>query len=325
MTSPGTMLRSDRVRPVWAPHVVDRVASYDRLKKLADWFSRASSGGSKLDRLPSVGCAEDWLGTVLLATVLAAFFVFLVVLWLRGEPFASSRKPARARPGSAQLLAQLPEDSCPALDDPWAEAQRRRAAGDLAGAIIYLFAHQLLSLDRAGLIRLAPGWTGRQYVRWLRDPVLVDSLAATLCLFEESTTATGCHPRTNSNTSGAGPKQLEDRRNALEGSTMSHPLPSPRLLFFAVPCLMAILAGLRRRGPDTEYGSEPGNEPERDFGLRRDAQTARTRSPPRDPPDRRAGRMGGGNRPFRPLSRAARSRRGRMVSPMACRGPPSGG
>ena len=35
------------------------------------------------------------------------------------------------------------------------------------------------------MIRLAPGWTGRQYVRWLRDPVLVDSLGATLRLFEE--------------------------------------------------------------------------------------------------------------------------------------------
>ena len=44
---------------------------------------------------------------------------------------------------------------------------RRQAAGDLAGAVICLFAHQLLSLDQLGLIRLAPGRTGRQYVRAL--------------------------------------------------------------------------------------------------------------------------------------------------------------
>jgi Domain of unknown function (DUF4129) len=133
----------------------------------------------------AAGAASNWLGTILLATVLAAFFVFLLVIWLRSEPFAAGGGSAKARLGSAQLLAQLPGDLRAGLDDPWAEAQRRRLAGDNAGAIIYLFAHQLISLDRAGLIRLAPGWTGRQYVRWLRDPVLVDSLGATLGLFEE--------------------------------------------------------------------------------------------------------------------------------------------
>src|SRR5262249_13165622 len=133
----------------------------------------------------STGIRGDWLGTTLLATILATFFLFLLVIWLRREPFATGRGADNARPGSAQLLAQLAGGLTPGLDDPWAEAQRRRLAGDRAGSIIYLFAHQLISLDRVGLIRLAPGWTGRQYVRWLRDPVLVDSLSATLALFEE--------------------------------------------------------------------------------------------------------------------------------------------
>ena len=64
--------------------------------------------------------------------------------------------------------------------DPWAEAKRRRAAGDLAGAVVCLFAHQLLTLDQMGLIRLAPGRTGRHYVQSLRDRELIDSLGATL-------------------------------------------------------------------------------------------------------------------------------------------------
>ena len=110
--------------------------------------------------------------------MLATFFVFLIILWLRREPFGAPTAAGKARPGTALLLSQLPPD-LPGMDDPWAEAQRRRAAGDFAGAVIYLFAHQLLSLHRVGLIRLAPGWTGRQYVRWLRDPVLVDSLGST--------------------------------------------------------------------------------------------------------------------------------------------------
>jgi hypothetical protein len=62
---------------------------------------------------------------------------------------------------------------------------RRRAAGDLSGAIVCLFAYQLLRLDQMGLIRLAPGRTGRQYVQAIHDPDFIDSLEATLGLFED--------------------------------------------------------------------------------------------------------------------------------------------
>jgi hypothetical protein len=159
------------------------------------WLGEKLQGfGSAIDRilrrlepgrLPSVGAAGDWLGTILLSTVLTTFFVFLLVLWLRREPFGSASTSARTKPGTAQLLDGLPGDLRTGLVDPWAEANRRRLAGDFAGAIIYLFAHQLVSLHRVGLIRLLPGWTGRQYARWLRDPVLADSLGSTLRLFEE--------------------------------------------------------------------------------------------------------------------------------------------
>jgi hypothetical protein len=171
-----------------------------------------------LENMSGAGIRGDWLGTMLLATILAAFFVFLVVLWLRREPFAAGRSSEKARPGSAELLAQLAGDFTPGLDDPWAEAQRRRSAGDRAGAIIYLFAHQLISLDRAGLIRLAPGWTGRQYVRWLRDPVLVDSLAATLGLFEEIYYGHRLPSPAAFERVWSRAQALEDRRNALEAS-----------------------------------------------------------------------------------------------------------
>jgi Domain of unknown function (DUF4129) len=175
---------ADRVRPIWAPSwqkwLRDRFESLG--KRMGRFFERFGFGGSSSGGLRLGG---EYLGTSLLATVLAAFFVFLIVLWLRREPFGAASTAARSSPGTAHLLAQLPEELTSGFDDPWAESQRRRSAGDLAGAVIYLFAHQLLSLHRAGLIRLAPGWTGRYYVRWLRDPVLVDSLGATLRLFEE--------------------------------------------------------------------------------------------------------------------------------------------
>jgi hypothetical protein len=174
---------ADRGRPVWPART-----------SWLEWVrQKLRSIGKAIDRIffPAGGAGSpvrvrgDWLGTILLSTVLATFFMFLVMLWVRREPFGVATNASRARPGTSELLAQLPEDLKPGLDDPWAEAQRRRLAGDFAGAVIHLFAHQLISLHRVGLIRLLPGWTGRQYVRWLRDPVLVDSLGATLLLFEE--------------------------------------------------------------------------------------------------------------------------------------------
>ena len=89
------------------------------------------------------------------------------------------------------------------MDDPWAEAERRRREGDLAGAVIYLFAHQLLSFSTSsGLIRVAPGRTGRHYVRWLRDPELNGSLGATLGCSRIIITGTGGRPRRRSSGSG---------------------------------------------------------------------------------------------------------------------------
>ena len=211
---------ADRLRPVWAPRNSWAQWLQDRFDGVVDAISRFFKSLG-MDFAPGGGAGgvrSDWLGTTLLATVLIAFFVFLLVIWLRGEPFASGGGAARARPGSAQLLAQLTGNSVVGLDDPWAEAQRRRLAGDYAGAIIYLFAHQLISLDRAGLIRLAPGWTARQYVRWLRDPVLVDSLSATLGLFEEIYYGHRLPSQSAFEHAWGRAQALEDRRIALERS-----------------------------------------------------------------------------------------------------------
>ncbi len=209
---------ADRVRPIWVSRlswVKWIVGKLQSMGKAIDRFFRGMGGG----RMPSVGVGGEYLGTLLLLTVLVAFFVFLVVLWMRREPFAAGLSAAQSSAGTAVLLAQLPEEMMPGFDDPWAEAQRRRSAGDYSRAVIYLFAHQLLSLHRAGLIRLAPGWTGRYYVRWLRDPVLVDSLRATLLLFEEiyyghRQPSAGAFERVWSRA-----EAFEARRQELEGSS----------------------------------------------------------------------------------------------------------
>ncbi len=78
----------------------------------------------------------------------------------------------------------LPAGLEPESDDPWSDAMRRRARGDYAGAIICLFAHQLLTLDRLRMLRLAPGRTGRQLVRAIDDRQIREWVERTLRLFE---------------------------------------------------------------------------------------------------------------------------------------------
>jgi hypothetical protein len=149
-------------------------------KAVMNWLDRLKFGRV------SVGNGAGSLGTLVLLSLLVAFFLVLVMLWLRQDGISlGGRDGARARLGTAARLAELPEGIRPGGDDPWAEALARRAAGDLAGATVCLFAHQLLSLEQLGLIRLAPGRTARHYVKAVQDADFRDAVAATLGLFED--------------------------------------------------------------------------------------------------------------------------------------------
>jgi hypothetical protein len=173
---------NDRVRSAQASSLNGPRKQLARMgKAIAKWLDRLKFGRSAGFR-SGVGS----LGTLVLLAVLAAFFLVLVTLWVRQDWIARSDSGgARAQLGTAARLAELPEGIRTGGDDPWAEALVRRAAGDLAGATVCLFAHQLLSLDQLGLIRLAPGRTARHYVQAVRDPDFHGAVAATLALFED--------------------------------------------------------------------------------------------------------------------------------------------
>ena len=176
--------RADRVQPVWPIRISwlerlgERIASF--FQRIGRFFDRFHFGGSS-----AVSAVGNSIGTVMLLVVLVAFFVCIFMLWIRRDGGASRRETDRTRPGTAARLGDILEGIRPEDADPWAEAQRRRTAGDLAGAVVCLFAHQLLTLDQMGLIRLAPGRTGRHYLQSLRDRELIDALGATLRLFED--------------------------------------------------------------------------------------------------------------------------------------------
>lgn len=121
---------------------------------------------------------------VVMAAALLAGAAYLVWTWR--HHFGGLEVPARSprAPGSASRVAALPAGLSVATDDPWSEARRRRDQGDLSGAIVCLFVHLLLTLERQGTIRLVPGRTGRQLVRAIGPEDLRALVEPTLRLFE---------------------------------------------------------------------------------------------------------------------------------------------
>lgn len=86
----------------------------------------------------------------------------------------------------AARLEDLPLPVAPDLTDLLAAARACRAAGDLGTAIVYLFAHQLMELDKHHLIQVTQGKTNRQYLGELRThPHLVDLVRPCMLACEE--------------------------------------------------------------------------------------------------------------------------------------------
>jgi len=141
----------------------------------------APSGGSS-----ALGGIGQALVFGLIALGLAAIVGVLAWALNRGQFDADpAASPGTGPSRKATRVGDLPAGLHTGSGDPLAEAARLRAAGDYAGAIICLFAHQLLTLDRLRLARLMPGRTGRQLVRSVANARVRDLVTPTLRLFEE--------------------------------------------------------------------------------------------------------------------------------------------
>lgn len=174
----------DEVRPVlpdpssWTAQLGKRVAA------ILDWIRR------HLESKPASDSARGRTSGSLLPSLLffAAGCVFLVLLWRLWQLHEPRRAPEDQRPasvGEVARMAGLGAGSSLEGLDPWSEASRRRAAGDLAGAVVWLFVDQLFALNRAGLIHVTPGRTARQYMNSLAEPSLRVGLGATIGAFED--------------------------------------------------------------------------------------------------------------------------------------------
>jgi hypothetical protein len=134
----------------------------------------------------------DWVtwiiwGFVALVFALLAYLIYQVYRgrWvdLPGGARAVAETPVA---NDASRVEALPFQIDPLTGSLLDAARRAYAGGDYARAIIYLFSHELVELDRRHLIRLTRGKTNRQYVRELRGQgALPGLLSQTMVLFED--------------------------------------------------------------------------------------------------------------------------------------------
>ncbi len=134
-------------------------------------------------RVSGIGSVGEVIALSLAGAALTALIGVLIWLWMRNQPGVADEETV-ARSGRAARVEGLPEGLRPETSDPWTEAIRRRQRGDYAGAVVCLFAHQLLTLDRLRQLRLAPGRTGRQLVGTLDDAEFRSWVEPTLRMFE---------------------------------------------------------------------------------------------------------------------------------------------
>ena len=182
----------------WYDKAADSVAPVDVsdpwYMKLAfwDWFewpdwqwSGISPGGL---RWPTT--LMQWVAWIGIAAVLAMLVYWMIRAYRQREPARRKQKPKGAKGDSAaddrRRAEALPVGAPRVPDDLLGEAQRRYEQGDYRQAIVYLFSHQLVELDKSHLIRLTKGKTNRQYVRELGRSVPLGGLVyETMRVFED--------------------------------------------------------------------------------------------------------------------------------------------
>src|SRR5262245_29395885 len=177
----------DEVRPL---HIIPRDTA-DSRNRNSTWTkqnaSTASTGGSS-PRFSLLGGALQWVGLTVLVVLLGLIAFLIAKAFLKDEvaDTTAARKVVETSRDTARVEA-LPFAVRKPTDDLLSEARRLHEAGDYSEAIIYLFSHELVQLDRQHLIRLAKGKTNRQYLRELRGrPTLQSILETTTIAFEDA-------------------------------------------------------------------------------------------------------------------------------------------
>lgn len=178
--------KSDDVRRL---NMVPRTTPEDRG---VTWASdkTATSAPTWNPQLGWLGTLLEWLGITTLVVLLGVIGYLIATAFLKDEVSESDglavRKVVETR-RDADRVEALPFHLRAARGDFLSEARRLYEAGRYSEAVVYLFSHQLVELDKHHVIRLTKGKTNRQYVRESRQrPLLSAVLATTMVAFEEA-------------------------------------------------------------------------------------------------------------------------------------------
>ncbi len=159
------------------------------------WYDRASDSLRPLKLPPPRQPARWSFGGAFLRPLvwgmLAVALVAIVALAIyaarkyRGTTKRAAGGPDEKLPGRAASEA-LPFLEGRSRGDLLGEARRLYQQGNYSEAIIYLFSHELVELDRFAIVRLAQGKTNRQYLREAAQvPSLTKPLELTMTAFED--------------------------------------------------------------------------------------------------------------------------------------------
>jgi hypothetical protein len=160
------------------------------------WYDPVNDGLRRMDVRPPekprffhVSPAVDflifWGALTALAVVLAAL-TLMILRAARLRKLSGRNRGEALVIGEAHQIEALPFPVARANLSLLDQARLFYQAGNYATAMIYLFSHQLVQLDRHQVIRLAKGKTNRQYLRELaRRHVLAQLFEQTMVAFED--------------------------------------------------------------------------------------------------------------------------------------------
>jgi hypothetical protein len=164
------------------PWYDSKADAVQRVKVPKPWNWPGGHGGDWAFSLGSLLQALAWLAVALLLAALVYFVVRAIMLRERRKSGGEEVEPA----GRADRVEALPLPVDARHLDLLAEAERCRQQGEYGRAIVFLFSHQLLQLDKHGRIHLARGKTNRQYLREIRPwPALGGMVEQTTLMFED--------------------------------------------------------------------------------------------------------------------------------------------
>jgi hypothetical protein len=147
---------------------VQPVAGRGEVKEIKGGSGEGKQAREQRDSGTTFSPGAKWEGAEVIAWILVGAVVVLLVgvliyAILQSDPGAA--KDRKSDSAAAGDLAALPVPVAGAGGDLLAEARRRYERGEFAQAMVYLYSHVLVRLDRGHLIRLAKGKTNRQYLR----------------------------------------------------------------------------------------------------------------------------------------------------------------